>query len=513
MKFTLKIWLLIIAVLLSLLIIFGLPLTLFQKGVLITSVDNNSTAFQEGLRQGQVITGIDGQQIDSLEDFSRIISQKPYGDGNVKTTIQTTQREFILFSSDSPKITVSKIQKTNIKFGLDLEGGSRALVKAQDVKLSSDEMNDLIAVVSNRLDVYGIVDLNILPVSDLVGNNFMLVEIAGTTPDDLRELVGQQGKFEAKIGEDIVFVGGNKDISSVCRNDATCAGIYQCEQSAENEHFCGFRFTIFLSEEAAKKHADITGKLELNSTPKGNYLSKNLDLYLDDTLVNTLLIGESLKGRVTTQISISGSETGITNDQAYDAAEEEMNRLQTILITGSLPYKLEIVKLDTISPVLGQEFIKSIIITGLVALVAVALVIFIRYRNFKAAIALLITSISEVLIILGVASFIEWNLDLPSIAGIIAGVGTGIDSQIIILDEAKQVNTLNIKQKLKRAFKIILGTYFTALVALLPLMWAGAGLLKGFAITTIIGITLGVFITRPAFADMIKGIEEKNAAI
>jgi preprotein translocase subunit SecD len=35
-------------------------------------------------------------------------------------------------------------------------------------------------------------------------------------------------------------------------------------------------------------------------------------------------------------------------------------------------------------------------------------------------------------------------------------------------------------------------------------MWAGAGLLKGFAITTIIGISVGVFITRPAFGDMIK---------
>tara|TARA_Y100000310_G_scaffold174669_2_gene174745 strand:- start:23829 stop:25370 length:1542 start_codon:yes stop_codon:yes gene_type:complete len=510
MKFTLKIWLLIVVVLLSLLIILGLPLTLFQKGVLITSVDNNSTAFQEGLRQGQIITGIDSQTIESMEDFSRIISQKEYNGGNVKTTIQTLEGEFILFSPSPPELTVSKIQKTNIKFGLDLEGGSRALVKTQDTKLSSEEMNDLIAVVSNRLDVYGIVDLNILPVSDLAGNNFMLIEIAGTTPEDLRDLVGQQGKFEAKIGEDIVFVGGNKDISSVCRNDATCSGIYDCGQTSETAHYCSFRFTIFLSEGAAKRHADITEVLDVNSTPHGNYLSKNLDLYLDDTLVNTLLIGEGLKGRVTTQISISGSDLGTTNEQAYDAAEEEMNRLQTILITGSLPYKLEIVKLDTISPVLGQEFIKAIAITGFSALVAVAFVVFIRYRNLKAAIALLITSISEVLIILGVASFIEWNLDLPSIAGIIAGVGTGIDSQIIILDEAKQINTLNIRQKLKRAFKIILGTYFTALVALLPLMWAGAGLLKGFAITTIIGITLGVFITRPAFADMINGIEEKN---
>ena len=43
-----------------------------------------------------------------------------------------------------------------------------------------------------------------------------------------------------------------------------------------------------------------------------------------------------------------------------------MHKLQTILITGSLPYKLEIVKLDSISPVLGKEFTKNIIYLGFV---------------------------------------------------------------------------------------------------------------------------------------------------
>jgi preprotein translocase subunit SecD len=39
---------------------------------------------------------------------------------------------------------------------------------------------------------------------------------------------------------------------------------------------------------------------------------------------------------------------------------------------------------------------------------------------------------------------------------------------------------------------------------MIPLLFAGAGLLKGFAITTIIGVTNGVFVTRPAFAEMMR---------
>lgn len=122
--------------------------------------------------------------------------------------------------------------------------------------------------------------------------------------------------------------------------------------------------------------------------------------------------------------------------------------------------------------------------------------------------ALIGTTISEVIIILGVASLIRWNLDLPGIAGILATIGTGVDDLVVLMDETTGEALLSLKKRLKRAFAIILGAYFTSLVSLLPLMWAGAGLLKGFAITTIIGISVGVFITRPAFGDMLKKFKE-----
>ena len=71
MKLTWKIWLLIVVLAFSLLSIFGFPPQFFQKGVLITSVETNSTAFEEGLRQGQIIIGVDGKKIDNLDDSQR----------------------------------------------------------------------------------------------------------------------------------------------------------------------------------------------------------------------------------------------------------------------------------------------------------------------------------------------------------------------------------------------------------------------------------------------------------
>jgi len=505
MKLGFRIWLLIIILIFSLMSIINFS-GIFTKGVLITSVDQNSTAFEQGLRQGQVITAIDGKEITSLEDFAIAFQGKYNGNESVKTIFQTKDNEVILFSKEVPKIIASEIPKTNIKTGLDISGGSRALVKAENKKLSSEEVNDLVDITRNRLNEFGLTDLKVRPVSDLAGDHFMSIEIAGATPKDLEELISKQGKFEAKIGNETVFIGGERDVTSVCRNDATCVVIENPQQSQDGGYYCNFRFSVYLSEAAAERHAEITKDLEVNSTPQGDYLSEKLDLYVDNNLVSSLNIGAGLQGRAETQIQISGSGSGETQDEAINNAQKEMKQLQTILITGSLPYKLEIAKLDTISPALGKDFVKFIIFAGIAALLVASLVVFVRYRSFKPSLMVILFSFSEIVIILGVASLIEWNLDLASIAGILATIGTGFDDQIVILDEAKQKTILSLKQRLKRAFAIIMGAYFTALVSLLPLIWAGAGLFKGFAITTIIGISIGVFITRPAFSEVIRRI-------
>ncbi len=505
MKLGIRVWILILVLLLALFSIS--PWKTFDKGVLVKSVEANSTAFDQGLRKGQIISSIDGKKIEKIEDFTEVIGEKNFSVNNsIKTIIATDQGEFILFSDSAPEITVSGLPESNIKTGLDLSGGSRALVEAKDRELSFSEINDLIEVMGNRLNVYGISDVQISPVTDLSGNNFMLVEIAGATPSDLRDLISQQGKFEAKIGNQTVFIGGEKDITSVSRSGQE-SFIEQCQQ-VSGGYACTFRFTIYLSQEAAQRHADITKTLSVDTTQQGRYLNETLDLYLDDLPVDSLLIGESLKGRVTTQVSISGPGSGATRDEAFKDAEEKMNKLQTILITGSLPYQLEIVKLDTISPNLGKEFTRNIVLLALIVFLIISVVLFVKYRKIKITLSVIMTMFSEAFITLGVAALISWNLDAPSIAGIIAGMGTGVNDQIVIIDESVSNRHISMKERIKRALFIIIGAFFTIIAAMLPLFWAGAGMLKGFALTTIIGVSVGILITRPAFASIIRKMEE-----
>ena len=577
MKITFKVGLLIFFLIVSLIAIN--PLGYFQKGVLIKTVTADSAAAESGMAKGDIITGINGKTISSMDDYSSAISEissqlqpvnwtvkasdetyeyssftldfdidenltiisagetaitaglkenltlqeingekietkegfdslKVELEPKVKLKITTNKGDYTFFAS-SIDFTVSAIPKTHLKAGLDLQGGAKALVKPE-TKLSSSEMTDLITVSKERLNVYGIADIVVRTASDLSGNTYMSVEVAGATPSELKELIGKQGKFEAKIGNETIFIGGKKHITSVCRNDATCSGIRQCDPT-NGGYACRFEFVIYLSEEAAKRQAEVTATLDENITASGDrILSKNLDLYLDDKLVDTLQISADLKGKDTTQIMISGPGTGTAQADAYQNAEANMKKLQTVLITGSLPYKLEIVKLDNISPLLGKEFVTNLFYAGGAAITAVALIIFLRYRKIQYTLPIVLTVASEIFIILGFAALIKWNLDLASIAGIIATIGTGVDALVIIVDESefKKIQ-YSIKERIKRAFSIIFGSFATVVVAMLPLWWAGAGMMRGFALTTIAGVCIGVFVTRPAFGDIIRQISKE----
>jgi preprotein translocase subunit SecD len=421
----------------------------------------------------------------------------------VNKTIET------LIGSEDIGLVVYPAPKTNLRKGLDLQGGTRVLLKPEQ-KLDQENMDILIENMKYRLNVYGLSDIVVRESNDLSGNQYILVEIAGANEEEVKDLMAKQGKFEAKIGNETVFKGGG-DITHVCRT-ADCSGIDPSRGCGMSGDFwvCRFMFSISLTPEAAQRQADLTKDLDvITDQNKEEYLSEKLYLYLDDVVVDELNIGTDLKGRAVTDIAISGSGSGGTEQAALYNTLDNMKKLQTVLITGSLPVKLSIIKTDNISPMLGEEFVKSAIMMGLLSLAAVLIILIIRYRKLKLVIPMIMTSLIETVVLMGVAAIIGWNLDLAAIAGIIISVGTGINDQIVISDEAlrgggSSSENYDWKKKIKNAFFIVMGAYFTMGVAMIPLMSAGAGLLKGFAITTLIGITIGVFITRPAYAHVIE---------
>ncbi len=460
------------------------------------------------------ILSVDGIETSTVEEYYSAVSQLH---ANRTVRIKTnTQMYTVLTSADTKGnvdlgVKVKEASFSNLRMGLDLEGGTRVLLQP-DGEISEEDLETTVDSLTERLNVYGLRDILVRSASDLEGNDFILIEIAGVTEEEIQELLAKQGKFEAKIGNETVFFGGKKDITYVCRS-ADCSGIdprFGC-QKFDGGYQCRFAFQISLSPEAAQHHADITKNLRTISEAGSCYLSEDLALYLDDVEVDRLRVGCELKGSATTDIQISGSGNGLTQADGVNDALKNMKKLQTVLLTGSLPVKLEVVKTDTISPSLGKEFLHNVMFVGLLALVAVSGVVLYRYRKIVIIFPMVLVMLSEMILILGFAALAGWNLDLASIAGLIVVVGTGMNHFIVITDETlrKEAQELDWKSRIKNALFIIMGAYVINLGSLIPLFWAGAGLLKGFALTTIVGMSVGVLVARPAYAAIVKILLEE----
>ncbi len=504
-------WRIILLIISLLLAALSINYQFSDQGLVILSIEPNSSASNAGITNPgfdvkptdrEHLLSVNSQSVATVQDFVRLVENTP---NRTVIRITTDKQDYaILKTTNDLGLTLAPAPTSNLRKGLDLQGGTRAVLKPAET-ISEQDTQDLISTLERRLNVYGLSDLTIRDASDLEGNQFIIVEMAGASPEEVRELLATPGKFEAKIGNATVFEGGNKDITFVCRTDGTCSRITRCGPT-NGGNACSFEFEITLSPEAAQRHALITKDLKVNASAGGSILEKTIDFYLDGRLVDSLNIAADLRGQEATRITITGPGFGATQDEAIQDAVRNRNKLQTVLITGSLTTRLDIVKLDSISPTLGEEFTRSALLVGLLATLGVALVIYFRYRVLKIVIPILITVFSEIFLILGLAALFRYNLDVAAIAGIIASVGTGVNDQIVITDEVLLGGTKdsNIKNKIKNAFFVIIAAYFTVVAAMIPLIWAGAGLLVGFAVTTIVGVTVGILITRPAFAVAIK---------
>lgn len=494
-----------------------------NEGVTIRSVASNSSSAAAGMHSPpakltplakEKILKINNNVITNTDSYYQAVSElKPNQTVKIITSEETYNIVTPAVGTVNLGLKVYDAPTSNLRKGLDLEGGTRVLLKPQE-QISAEDLESTVDTLKERLNIYGLSDVTVRSASDLSGAKFILIEIAGVTEEEVRDLLAKQGKFEAKINNETVFFGGKKDITYVCRS-AQCSGIDPrkgCSPVSDG-YVCAFFFSISLSPEAAQRQASLTDKLSVVAGENGqSYLSKDIILYLDDKEVDTLRIGSELKGRATTDIQISGSGSGKAQPQALNSALENMKRLQTIIITGSLPVKLEIVKMDTISPSLGKEFLNNILFVGLLAILAVSTVVFIRYRKARVIIPLILTIISEIVLVLGFAALVGWNLDLAAIAGIIIVIGTAVDHLVVITDETVRgsVEEVNWKVRIKNALFIIIGAYLTAVASMIPLWFAGAGMLKGFAFTTIVGISFGVLVARPAYAAVVEKLSNES---
>ncbi len=189
---------------------------------------------------------------------------------------------------------------------------------------------------------------------------------------------------------------------------------------------------------------------------------------------------------------------------------DEAQDLSINLRSGALPAELDVESGSVyfLLPSMAEEFRFLSLIVGIVAGLAVAGTVYWRYRDARVALPMLVTASSEVIILLAFAVIVPIPLNLAHIAGFIAVLGTGVDDLVIIADEIMQRGDIRtdrvFENRFRKAFWVIGVAAATTILAMTPLVALSLGELTGFAIVTIIGVLIGVLITRPAYGNILR---------
>jgi preprotein translocase subunit SecD len=252
-----------------------------------------------------------------------------------------------------------------------------------------------------------------------------------------------------------------------------------------------------LNQEGARKFGRATG----------DNIGKRLAIILDGRVQSAPVIESRItdEGRIT-----SGTFT-----------QQETQDLSLVLRSGALPASLTYLQEQTVGPSLGADSVRSGIVASIVGLVLVVLFMMVYYHlsGVNAIVALTF----NLIILLGLMSYLGATMTLPGIAGFVLTMGIGVDSNVLIFERIKEelAAQRGVRQALdagfNRVFLTLLDTHIASLISAAFLFQFGTGPIRGFATTLSIGLVSNLFtatfVSRTIFELVLAGRRVKTLSI
>jgi preprotein translocase subunit SecD len=400
-----------------------------------------------------------------------------------------------IYLIDDQKLEIRKyVSEPDLQAIFSSAGGS---LTSYEQGVSKETGIQVKEILEQKLNALGTRDAKVNPLTSLSGTTrYMRVELAGVSLSQAKEIVGKQGRFEIRI-----HTAGNQTEHVLYGDAITTVGIPSQDKPGSDRW--GVSFT--LSEEGAARFRESAIRYGATTDPDNHWL----DMILDDAVVYSAPLSQDLA----TQVQAGPVRQLFASTGAGQDGLTQAKNLEIHLRAGALPVKVTIAGSGSVSAPLGDYFKTMSVLAFIAAALAVGIVIYFRYREPSIVLPMIGINLSEIVILLGVAALIQQQLDLLAIAALIAVLGTGIDQLVIITDEVLhegKVPSPHLYQKrLTRAVGIIIVSAATVIIAMIPLALMDLSTLRGFAIITIIGVLIGVLITRPAYGKIIMAILSK----
>lgn len=299
---------------------------------------------------------------------------------------------------------------SDIRFGIDIRGGvDVTFMPANDMDATDEQLSAAKTVIEDRLVGLGITDYESYTDTN---KDRIIVRFPWKTgesdfnPQTAIDEIGTTAKMVFRKGS---TADGEEILSG---DDVTSATVGYNETE-------GWVVQLRFSTQGSAAFADATTELAGGSTP--------ISIWLDDKSISIATVNEA----------ITNGEAIIKGNFTQESASSLANQINS----GSLPFALSAESYSTISPTLGAKSLEVMVLAGIIAFIIVAVLMIARYR-LPGTIAV-ISLAGQVAATLAVVSgyfpaFSGSTLTLPGIAGIILGIGMGVDANVITAERIKE---------------------------------------------------------------------------
>ena len=299
---------------------------------------------------------------------------------------------------------------SDIRFGIDIRGGvDVTFMPADDVEATDAQMTAAKTVIEDRLVGLGITDYE-----SYVDNNKNRIIVRFPWKNDEADFNPQTAIDEIGTTAKMVFRKG-----SSATGEEILSGDDVASASAAYNETEGWVVQLKFNSAGASAFATATTELAASNG--------TISIWLDDNNISTATVNEA----------ITGGEAIIKGNFDQDSASTLANQINS----GSLPFALSAESYSTISPSLGAKSLDVMVQAGIIAFILVAILMIVRYRlpGTIAVISLMGQAAATLAVVSGYfTAFPGSTLTLPGIAGIILGIGMGVDANVITAERIKE---------------------------------------------------------------------------
>lgn len=390
----------------------------------------------------------------------------------------------------------------NYKLGLDLNGGTHLVYKADTSKLTGSDAGDAMTalrdVIERRVNLFGVSEPIVQVEKGGVvggGEDRLIVELPGVTNvDEAIKLIGQTPVLEFKLVKDTTGMT-DEQVKTIPPKelfiDTGLTGRYLARAALDFDQRTGEpKVTLTFNSDGQKLFARLTRE----------NINKIIAIFLDGEPISTPVVREE----------ITSGDAVISGGFRVDEAKELARNLNY----GALPVEIKLISTQTIGASLGADAVNAGMRSGIIAYFVIALFLIIWYRlpGFLASIALLFYVSLNLLIFKFVVT-----LTAAGIAGFILSIGMAVDANILIFERMKEELARGrilddaIKEGFARAWTSIRDSNLSSIITAIILYWFAANsLIKGFAFVFFIGVVTSMLTAIVASRTLLMALGAKG---